>query len=226
VEIPYRNSARILDVGDLAFQRTFGFLKQRPRINAVVLSARTQMPANKEGDRPVMDYFVVIPNAYPGARLPGKFRIVGAEDNIPVIAARPLLADLLWWAKLIWLWAKSRQVFWPTLVSGARDLEGTLSSGEGAIALEFNINAPLREQMGHSLLNYCSSDGTRQIRLWQSFRNHFRADIVERAFGRRTFRADLNDLSVGTVHKLAISWSGGAPTAAVDGQMLEEIEPN
>jgi hypothetical protein len=172
-----------------------------------------------------MDYFVVVPNANPGARLPGEFRIVGAEDGVPVIAARRLLADLRWWAKLIWLWVKSCKVFWPTLVSGARDLEGMLKSGEGTIALEFSINAPLREQMGRSLLNYCSSDGMRQIRLWQSFRNHFRADIVERAFGRRTC-ANLNDLSVGTVHKLAISWSGSASTAAVDGQMLQEIEPN
>jgi hypothetical protein len=223
IEVPFRNSARILDVADLAFQRAFGFLKQRRRLNAAVLSSRTLNPNMKEGDDAIFNYFVVVPNAKPDETLPPKFRIVGADDGVPIIRRQPIWEEVRWWAKLFWRSIKAGNLFLPKRVKGPEDLESMCRTGKGTILLEFGINEPLSSQLGRSVINYCSADGARQLRLWQSFKNHFRADIVDLSFGRRTFRANLNDLTVGGIHKLAIAWSHDAPTAAVDGRMLEEI---
>lgn len=96
--------------------------------------------------------------------------------------------------------------------------------GEGTIFIEFAINEPLPDQQGRSLYSFCSHDAQRQLRLWQSYKNHFRADVVQPAFGRRTFKADLNNLAVGRFHKLALAYSATDMGAALNGQLIEPLK--
>lgn len=220
IEIPFRNSGRILAVADDAFQRVFGLLKQRQRLNAVVLSSRIKNPSPREGQDAVWDYFVVVPNARPQRPLPKSFRIAGwsgAYYKQPVWDWVRQLFKFMWWN------LKSQKLSWRTILNMRRELSRK-GGGKGFVAIKFDIGEPLSEQTGRSLYNYCSSDGTRQLRLWQSFENHFRVDIVDVSFGRRTFRSDANELSVGTVHDLAVGWSAESLWVAVDGRPLEPVE--
>jgi hypothetical protein len=223
VEIPFRDGPRLLDVGDQAFQRVFGLLRSKPRLNAAVLSARTFLKNVRDGENPVYDYFVIVPNGKAGAKLPKDFAIQGWNETLLKMRKPPQWQTLLWWWKIFKLKISDWRFPLPTLVHQPADLHALASSKEGTLFIEFVINQPLPEQQGKSLLNYCTRDGLQQLRLWQSFKNHFRADIVYPSFGRRTFRGDLNDLTIDEPHRLALSWSDAAPSLAVDGRLLHQI---
>lgn len=185
IEIPYRDGARLLDIMDPIFQRTFGYISNRERINAIVLSGRVVDHNVKQGGDPVIEYRVIIPNPEPACLLPEQFVILGSKDD------------------------------------GNLSIE---DNQQGTIVFEFGIHEPMSRQLGRSIFHYCDKHGQRQVRLWQSFKNHFRADIVDVSFGRRTFKADLNDLAVNVGHKLAIAWSAETPRMAVDGELLTPCE--
>jgi hypothetical protein len=222
VEIPFRDAHRLLDVADQAFQRVFGLLRTKPRLNAAVLSARTLLRNTRDGENPIHDYFVIVPNAAARIGLPEGFAIQGWNETLLEIRKPPLRDTIRWWWKLLKLKIRDRRFTLPTNVRQPSDLRFLAASKEGSLYIEFVINQPLPEQRGRSLLNYCTRDGLQQLRLWQSFKDHFRADIVYPSFGRRTYRADLNDLTVGATHRLALSWSDAAPSLAVDGRQLEQ----
>jgi hypothetical protein len=222
IEIPFRESGRLLDIADVAFQRTFGFIKKKRRLNAAVLSARTLRKGIKDGENPISDYYVVIPNPEAATHLPNDFAILGWDERLPEIRKETIWQTIRWWVKVIRIFLFHKPHAWPKNINRPSDWSA-VSGREGTVLIEFGINQPLPEQLGRSIVNYCSRDGRRQIRLWQSFKNHFRADIVDVSFGRRTFRTDLNDLAVGVAHKLAVGWSAESPTAAIDGRLLEPI---
>lgn len=79
-------------------------------------------------------------------------------------------------------------------------------SEEGTIVIGFFINTPLPEQQGRALYYRASPDGRQQVRLWQTFHNHFRAEIISPQLGRRFVDADLNDLAPGVRNELALAW--------------------
>jgi hypothetical protein len=165
------------------FHQTFQYLgKEKPRVSAVALSARTIDKNMKEGGNPILNYNAIIPNPAATNPLPAGFAILGSNDKCL-----------------------------------------DLTSGEGTLALKFEIHEPIPKQLGKDLYYHCSADGWHQLRLWQSFSNQFRADIVHPAFGRRTFKGDLNHLEIDRLHKLAASWSSEGVRVAVNGAMISPI---
>lgn len=108
-------------------------------------------------------------------------------------------------------------------ILGSNDMGLDMTSGEGTIMLEFEIYEPLPTQLGKDLYYHCSADGGHQLRLWQSFSNQFRTDIVHPAFGRRTFKGDLNYLEIDRLHKLAATWSSEDVRIAVIGAMIDPV---
>ncbi len=108
-------------------------------------------------------------------------------------------------------------------ILGSNDMGLDMTSGEGTIMVEFEIYEPLPKQLGKDLYYHCSADGWHQLRLWQSFSNQFRADIVHPAFGRRTFKEDLNYLEINRLHKLAATFSSEDVRIAVNGAMIDPV---
>lgn len=190
IEIPYKDGARLLDVADRAYQRIFGYLRRKPRINAVVLSARTINTTTTVADRPVLTYYAVVPNPVPRHPLPADFSLLGSQSSAELSEA---------------------------LESETFDLD------EGSLSFEFEFFEPLPQQIGRDVLYYSSPDGRRQLRLWQSFANRFRADIVSPVYGRRQAEADLNSLLAHRKHRFAMSWSAEGVSMAVNGAMLTRI---
>jgi hypothetical protein len=223
IEIPYKKGTRLLEVSDLAYGRVFGLLKKKRRLNATVLSARTLHADTANGSNPILNYFAIIPNSNPASSLPATFAILGTDSGTMRIQKGSRWSDLKWW----WTTIKARFAngisAWPIAVTQTSQLAALGRSDEGTIVIEFGINQPMETQIGKSLLYYSSPDGAKQLRLWQSFANHFRADIVHPNFGRRTFKGDLNHLEVGKLHKAAIGWSAEGVSAAVNGEMLAPL---
>lgn len=109
-------------------------------------------------------------------------------------------------------------------VLGAEGKSRIEEVGQGTQVFEFGINEPLLEQTGRSLIYECSHDGRSQMRAWQSFENLFRIEVVQPQFGRRLFKADLNDLEVGRAHKLAMSFSNEGISIAMNGSLLQAVQ--
>ena len=224
IEIPHKNSARLLEVADGVFQRVFGVLKSRTRMRAVALSARTFDLKVKEGGDPIIQYVSIVPNGNKNIVLPKEFFVLGFDERGPPLRVptwSQRLADFFFW---LLLWIRGEWPHFPVKRPGKSDFDMLLEGGVGTMFIEFGIYEPLSDQIGRSLFYYCSRDGRRQLRLWQSFKDHFRADVVDTLFGRRVFRANLNDLEVNRQHRLAISWSDQSLSIAVDGRVLEEIK--
>jgi hypothetical protein len=226
VEVPFRKGPRLLEVCDLAYQRTFGLLRRKGRLNAAVLSGRTMEPNMKKGGNTFADYYAIIPSPGPKTALAQEMFVLGSTPRGAAVSGlikKSLMDDVRWWGRLIWMRLTGKIKMLPQNVSQPADFGKIGSNREGSIILHFGIYEPLPQQIGKSLIHFCSRDGTRQVRLWQSFENHFRADIVYPSFGRRTFKGDLNDLGVGVTHKLGIGWSANGISVAVNGEMLEPI---
>ena len=98
-----------------------------------------------------------------------------------------------------------------------------MAGGQGTILLEFGILSPIEEQEGRYLYKYCSPDGIYQIKLWQSFQNYFRVDVIDPNFGIKFFKARLNHLETNKRHKLAMSWNSERINVAVDGKIIDPI---
>jgi hypothetical protein len=81
VEIPFRKATRLLDTCDLAYQRAFGLLRRKTRLNAAVLSARSFRPNLNDGDSPFLDYHAVVPGPSPAFTLPKEMVILGSTVN-------------------------------------------------------------------------------------------------------------------------------------------------
>jgi hypothetical protein len=78
VQVPNRRGEQLLEICDGAFHRIFGTLKRRPRVNAVVLCARTiQKPIT---EHPISEYFAIIPNGHSEKALPEEFEVPGARQ--------------------------------------------------------------------------------------------------------------------------------------------------
>ncbi len=108
-------------------------------------------------------------------------------------------------------------------ISGSNDMGLDMASGEGTVLVEFEIYELLPKLLGKDLYYHCSADGWHQLRLWQSYSNQFRADIVHPDFGRRTFKGDLNYLEIDKLHKLAAAWSLEDVRMAVNGTMIDPV---
>ena len=220
IEIPYREAKRLLEITDRSYQRIFGLLRNKNRISCAVLSARTLVKLDFEGKNPITDYSAVVPNPAPSRALPHNFVVMGACET-PMASSKTgnagwmknVLLSIRWFLFITPLkWADFNHPF--------KRLDRILEGAEGSAYFEFGIHQPLSEQTGRYLFNYCSRDGRRQLKLWQSLSGEFRLDVVSVAFGRRTYSTDLNDLQVGTLHKLAVSWSKDGPTAVLDGMHI------
>ena len=109
------------------------------------------------------------------------------------------------------------------LGSNEEQFDNVSVAKEGWLLVEFSIQVPLGQQLGKSIYFKCERHGKSQFRLWQSFKNCFRVDVVHQDFGRRTFEADLNYLAVDVNHKLAVGYSAEAARVAVNGRMIENI---
>jgi len=225
IQVPYKDGRRLLDIADNAFQRMFGLLRQKRRLACAVLSARTLDPQTKAGQNPIMDFHVVVPNPKPCRELPREFVTVGAVENpvTPPRSAPPhAIEDFLW---ALWLFLVRTPFRWARVNPRTSSLDALLRREEGSLFIEFGIYQPLKEQPGRCLFSYCSRDGRRQLKLWQSFAGKFRFDVVHAAFGRRTFSVELGDLELNTMHKLAVSWSRDALTAVLDGRFVFQPVP-
>jgi hypothetical protein len=122
IEIPFRQSKRLLDIADYAFQRTFGFLRTRQRLNAVVLSARTMTPGIKDGDDAVMDYFVIVPSPNPAVALPNEFEILGSESGSAEMRKPRLWHSVRWYTRVLRQWILSTPRVWPRKIRNKSDL--------------------------------------------------------------------------------------------------------
>ncbi|TPQ34588.1 hypothetical protein C2U70_16845 [Bradyrhizobium guangdongense] len=224
IEIPFKKGDRLLEVSDLAYQRAFGLLKKKRRLNAVILCARTLSKNAKEGENPIQNYEAIVPNSIPATPLPEGIAILGTDfSGMKPPEKTSLWSDIKWFWKQLRLWLKEDVKEWPTSIRKISQLAMLGANAEGTIVIEFGINEPMTSQLGKSLVFFSSPDGAKQLRLWQSFANHFRVDVVHPTFGRRTFRGDLNHLEVGRLHKLAVGWSMEGMSAFVNGEELEPI---
>lgn len=78
---------------------------------------------------------------------------------------------------------------------------------EGTVDIDFDIYESLPAQQGRDLFYYCSADGSQQLRLWQTFKNRFRAQVVQEDLGRCFIEADLNDMAVRDPQRITVTWS-------------------
>ncbi|MCF8478405.1 MAG: hypothetical protein K9G60_15360 [Pseudolabrys sp.] len=87
IEIPYRDSARLLSVSDAAFQRVFGLLKRRRKLSCAVLSARAKDQISRPDENPLMDIHAIVPN--PAAKLlPKSFFVLGSREEALYLPAK------------------------------------------------------------------------------------------------------------------------------------------
>ncbi|MDX9964448.1 hypothetical protein, partial [Desulfobacter postgatei] len=100
------------------------------------------------------------------------------------------------------------------------DPHNITGNGEGSMFIEVDLHEPLAEQSGKYLFEHISIHGYPQIRIWQSYHNIFRVDVVELGFGKYVFESDLNMLTGGMLKFVAI-WSKEGIKCAANGRMLK-----
>jgi len=83
IELPYRNGSKLLDITDPVFDRIYNFLRNKPIINAVIISGRTIDKNTKNlGGSITTTFNVIIPNPEPAVQLPNGFSLpVSSEGN-------------------------------------------------------------------------------------------------------------------------------------------------
>ena len=96
-----------------------------------------------------------------------------------------------------------------------------LGGDEGTIYIRFLVNQALHQQSGRTAIFHCSTEGLRQIRIWQTYKNRLRFEVFGPKIGRKTKDYDVNFLTIGDYHGLAIAWGDDGIPAALDGQMLK-----
>lgn len=186
IEVPFEDGEHILDTIDPIFDKVFDALPRYKNINALVLYGRTIDRFCVNGENPIQEYDVTIPNKYPLVDLPKDFKILGSPT----------------------------QQYAPSI-----------NGSEGTVFLEFSLERQLNQQLGRNLIYVRERHGKEQIRLWQSYENCFRADIITTTIGRKSFRADLNHLPINSNHKIAVRYNSQTAAAAVNGRMLEVMDP-
>jgi hypothetical protein len=193
LQVPYRASAHFMKVVDRARPGLERELSRRKHVCAIVITGRFLNQRMVSEGHPIDATHVVIPNFEASKEIPPGFRLLGST-LISEIFANVGHADL------------------SQMPNGEFEM-----TAEGAILFEFTINEPLTEQLGRYTYRYCSSDGRRQASAWQTYANAFRIEVVHETFGRRELNFDLNHLTVGTLHKMAFTWSADDLACALDG---------
>lgn len=203
IEVPYKQGERLLQVADDAFDTVLRELSTKyQRIKAVAISGTTIGKAFPPLNNPIVPLFAVVPNYSCKQEFPPTFSILGSSPKPPTPQAKyvnPALEQLM-----------------PEAVPP--DEMGPI----GTIYVSFEIFDVLPNQKGRPLFYYCSSDGRQQLKLWQTFNNVFRAEVVNEATGRQFVEADLNDLEIGKLNAVAISWSSDSMGLSCNG---EEFAP-
>ena len=95
-----------------------------------------------------------------------------------------------------------------------------LDGKEGTIFFRFSINEPLEKQTGRTIIFHCSTDGLRQVRIWQTFKNRLRFEVFNPDIGRKTEDFDLNYLVVGELYSFAVTWAKDGVRAYLNGKPL------
>jgi hypothetical protein len=190
LQLPYQDPYHFFEVLSAARPKVEDILSRRRHISAVLLTGRFMNTDMKDGGDIMSRHIAVLPN-FAIQTLPANFKLPGHRSL--EVMSEPKDMDLA--------------------LGAINDFELTPS---GTMTIEFSLNERLDEQPGRFLMSYCSTDGRKQLGVWQSYNNFFRIDIIHDAFGRRSLKQKFDFLAPGILHKLMFTWSEEGITCMVN----------
>ncbi|MDG4895584.1 hypothetical protein P9272_18600 [Mesorhizobium sp. WSM4976] len=91
---------------------------------------------------------------------------------------------------------------------------------QGMMRFNFGIYKEMEKQTGRYMVSYVSSDGFRQLNIWQDFFDRSRIEFWHEESGHHILDFDMTDIVPGETNKIAIQWSSEGLAVALNGAML------
>jgi hypothetical protein len=111
-----------------------------------------------------------------------------------------------------------------TLPENVDTTSGYIRTKEGTILFAYNNRRPDLPQLGRVILLSSSPDGQEQLKIWRSFDDMLRVDIIHPSFGRKIFACKAPDIFSSATFKMGVTWSReGISVATGDGIMKNEF---
>ncbi len=96
---------------------------------------------------------------------------------------------------------------WPNEELGTPPTNGYISTECGTLFFEFINHHTNAKQLGRTILFSSSDNGQEQIKIWKSFDEKMRVDVINPIFGRHVFCCSWLDYFSSQSFKIGVSWS-------------------